>query len=352
MQPLQAAAEAAAATAAAKLQQQKQQLRMLQEMQGDDVDEDMCDDEGDDVWQSESDAYMATDSIQALAEAAEAQAAAEAAYDESKQPGDGLVFQAMHAVLLQLEAHSFGLAACLTGVTADWAEAWEVLSSPAAAEAAAAGAGDGSDNGGALGQQEQNTLVQRLLATCLQLQETAEQKLQGMRQIVAPFLQYTSSGQSIPESAGDVAASVLQLQELYKQHSSTLNSLATDLKQLQAALSTTLTRLRSMASTPTPPDAATADAATANGTAPAAAASAGGAGGSDGGDAGGDGGGDGAPAEGAAAAAEAGASGGGGGGGGVSAGLAGDLQQAMQAAWDHAVNSMKLVGITPPAANS
>jgi hypothetical protein len=50
--------------------------------------------------------------------------------------------------------------------------------------------------------------------------------------MVAPFLPYAAAGQSIPESAGDVAVSVLQLHVLHHQHTGVLWTIFHTMKQL------------------------------------------------------------------------------------------------------------------------
>jgi hypothetical protein len=135
-----------------------------------------------------------------------------------------------------------------------------------------------------------SVLVQQLLGRGLQQQEGCEAKLRHMREVITPFMRYSAAGQTIPDSAGDVAASVVLLQQLQKQLGVILISLITTLKQLKAALSAALSSLQAPGGASAPVWAGTALGA-----------------------------------------------------------LAVELGRALQAAWDHTVSSMKLVGLNSPS---
>lgn len=204
------------------------------------------------------------------------------AEDEAvNEPGDGAVFSAMDTVLAQLEVHNSELGACLAELTVNWSEAWQLGAAAAAVtataavpiglhlmtdfELAAAGgaapaamvrpqgrlpvaAGHQHSASKAQEQQQlaqQRTLVLRhLVARCLQQQEAAEKNLRLMRRIIVPFLPYSSAGQSIPDSAGDVSGAVLHLQLLHKQHANNLSATHRTLKQLRAALTAAMASLQ------------------------------------------------------------------------------------------------------------
>jgi hypothetical protein len=323
MQPLQAAAEAAAAMAAIKLQQQQLRL-LLEQQQWDEESEDGCsssaESEGDDPAAEVLCSLRLGPAAAAAAGkgrgavAAFVAAAAQEAEDEEDNcyaaeqqegsvdhsegaAGEGLVFQALNAVVLQLEAHNYGLGLCLTELTGDWAEAWKV---GAVAAALAAGSVSGAAPAVPATQLQQqqrqqqqrlhSVLVQQLLGRGLQQQEGCEAKLRHMREVITPFMRYSAAGQTIPDSAGDVAASVLLLQQLQKQLGVILISLITTLKQLKAALSAALSSLQAPGGAGAPVWAGTALGA-----------------------------------------------------------LAVELGRALQASWDHTVSSMKLVGLDSPS---
>jgi hypothetical protein len=301
MQPLQAAAAAAAAAAAVKLQQQIKLLKEQQEQQEDewpdDTDMDTVAAAGcSSVPSSASAPPIDTEAVaieaappaaaaSLLVEAVPAASEAEVSPSSQQAPGDGAVFQAINRVLLQLEAHSAGLGTCLNDLTTVWLQAWQLvtaaeekaeaaaaaapLSLQALADcalaiaggtqdalpghAAAAAAAAMSAGPAAVKQQHRRQSQQRCMALhqlinrCLQQQEDAEQKLCHMRDMVAPFLPYAAAGQSIPESAGDVAVSVLQLHVLHHQHTGVLWTTFHTMQQLQAALTAVLASVQASA---------------------------------------------------------------------------------------------------------
>lgn len=295
MQPLQAAAALPAAVAALKLRQQ--QLKLLQEQceyqqrYGQQSEED-SEDADDMVTESPLLAAAAAAATAAAGVERLAAAAAVAAegsdeeqlegdeQGEARQQGCAAVFQAMNSVLQEVCVHNYGLGAYLTELLVDWPEAKKVGTAAAAAAAsvaaagctgrsrlqsladcalvlafrqqgraadatAAAGTGGGGGSAGMTVSAEQQQLAQQrsltlhqLVTRCLQQQEAAEQSLLDMRGIVDGLL--APPGQVVvnPQS------SLQQLQQLHKQHAASLGTMLRTLRQLQAGLTAAVASLQ------------------------------------------------------------------------------------------------------------
>jgi hypothetical protein len=291
MQPLQAAAALPAAVAALKLRQQQlkllQERREYQERHGQ-QSESEGESEGTDDMDTEppllaaAAAATATAGVERLAAAAAL--AAEASEDEQwkegdeaqQQPGGAAVFQAMDSVLQEVSVHNYGLGAYLTELLVDWPEAKRVGTAAAAAAASVAankltgssmrleslaecalvlafgqrGQATASAGGGSAGRTvsaEQQQLVQQrslalhqLVTRCLQQQEAAEESLLDMHGIVGNLLA-PQLGQNV---LADPESSLQQLQQLHKQHAASLGTMLRSLRQLQAGLKAAVASLQ------------------------------------------------------------------------------------------------------------
>lgn len=292
MQPLQAAAALPAAAAALKLRQQ--QLKLLQEQreyqqrhgqQSEDDDSEDADDMATEppLLAAAAAAATAAAGVERLAAAAAA-VAAEASDEEqlegdeqgeARQQGGAAVFQAMDSVLQEVCVHNYGLGACLTELLVDWPEAKKVGAAAVAAAASVAAAGrtgslrlqsladcalvlafrqpggqaaDATAAAAACGMtfsaeqqqlaQQRSLALHQLVTRCLQQQEAAEQSLLDMRGIVDGLL--APPGQVVvnPQS------SLQQLQQLHKQHAASLGTMLRTLRQLQAGLTAAVASLQ------------------------------------------------------------------------------------------------------------